>query len=159
MTLNGVSDHMRFTKEAVPTEIVMPHSDELILTILLCEELKLCKTHAERKKWVSDRMAFKNAYEMDCPLAVFATMKHESSFVSNMVRYACDVLDTQLVDFFKDILHTEYTLRKDERKKMTGPTSAPRPTFYSMPALDCPSMAPPPPKMLPPLDMTPTILQ
>lgn len=162
VTLNGVADHMRFTKEVVPTEIIMPHSDELILTILLCEELKLCNTHAERKKWASDRIAFKNAYELDCPLAVFYTMKHDSPFVSNMIRYACDVLDTLLVDFFKEIIYSEYTLRIDDRKKMTASATAPAPrsTFYPL-MLDAPSMAPPPPKMLPngsPLDMTPTMI-
>ena len=52
VTLNGISDHMPFTKETLVSEINMPNSDILIETILAFEQLKECKLHSEKKTMV-----------------------------------------------------------------------------------------------------------
>lgn len=150
VTLNGIDNHMPFTKDSIATDIKMPHSDVLIETILLCEELKACKTHTEKKQWLSEHLVFKNSYELDCPLDVFTVMSHDSPFVSSMIRYARDILDHQLNDLFKEIQHTEFAMR---RKKIIAPSQA---NLGNMP-----SMPPNPPKRpafnSSPLEMTPTM--
>lgn len=157
VTLNGISDHMPFTKESSVSEINMPNSDILIETILAFEQLKECKLHSEKKRWLSEHVVFFCMYTLDCPLAVFNTMTHESAFVTTLIRYACDTLDMQINELIKDIQYTEYAMRRESRKKMIAPASMPN---FQTQLLNMPSMAPEPPKKLPyysPLDMTPTL--